>query len=126
VGFPRPAAAREDQPGRNNGLRGAILPTHSLAKCKGEDAMIHPRVPMRAWLRLKPDPFAAALALLPGLKADLRALQSYVADTRAVIAALRETWGRPRASTSSRGRRTSARSNSRRQKSRRGNRMRLS
>jgi hypothetical protein len=88
--------------------------------------MNFPRVSVFAWLRLKPDPFAAALALMPGLKADLRALQSYVADTRAVIAALRESWGRPRASTSSRGRRTSARSNGRRQKSRRGNRMRLS
>jgi hypothetical protein len=110
-------------------LRGAILPTHSLAnakdKCKGEDAMIHPRVSVLAWLRLKPDPFAAALALLPGLKADLRALQSYVADTRAVIAALRETWGRPRASAPSRVRRASARGNGRRRNSRRGNRMRL-
>ena len=87
--------------------------------------MIHLRVPVLARLRLKPDPFAAALALLPGLKADLRALQSYVADTRVAIAALRETWGRPRTSTASRGRQTSARGNGRRRKSRRGNRMRL-
>jgi hypothetical protein len=88
--------------------------------------MNFPRVSVFAWLRLKPDPFAAALALMPGLKADLRALQSYVADTRAVIAALRESWGRPRAlGRSARGRR-SARSNGRRRNSRRGNRMRLS
>jgi hypothetical protein len=88
--------------------------------------MVLPRVSVLAWLRLKPDPFAAALALLPGLKADLRALQSYIADTRAVIAALRESWGRPRAPAPAPRRRNSARGNGRRRKSGRGNRMRLS
>jgi hypothetical protein len=88
--------------------------------------MIHPRVPVLAWLRLKPDPIAAALALMPGLKADIRALQNYIADTRAVIAAMRETWGRPRASAPSPRRRNSARvRNGNRRKSRRGNRMGL-
>jgi hypothetical protein len=86
--------------------------------------MMLPRVPMPAWLRLKPDPFAVALALMPGLKADLRALRSYVAETRVAIAALRATWRCPRTAQSAR-RRRSARTSGARRKSRRGNGMRV-
>jgi hypothetical protein len=88
--------------------------------------MIRPRMPVLAWLRLKPDPFAAALALMPGLKADLRALRSYVAETRVAIAVLRETWTHSRASASSRRSRDSARGNGHRRNSRRGNGVRVS
>jgi hypothetical protein len=86
--------------------------------------MMLPRVSVLAWLRLKPDPFAVALALMPGLKADLRALQSYVAETRVAIAALRATWRSPRASAHLPRRRDSGRTNGRR-KSRRGSGMRV-
>jgi hypothetical protein len=88
--------------------------------------MMLSRVPMLAWLRLKPDPFAVALALMPGLKADLRALQSYVAETRVAIAALRATWGSPRTSTHSPRRRDSGRTSRARRKSRRRNGVRVS
>jgi hypothetical protein len=88
--------------------------------------MMLSRVPMLAWLRLKPDPFATALALMPALKADLRALRSYVAETRVAIAVLRETWRCPRAATRSSRRRSSARTNRARRNSRRGNGMRVS
>jgi len=86
--------------------------------------MMLSRVPMLAWLRLKPDPFAVALALMPGLKADIRALRSYVAETRVAIAVLRATWGRPGAATRSPRRRNSARTSRARRNSRRRNGMR--
>jgi hypothetical protein len=49
------------------------------------------------------EPFAAALALMPGLKADIRALQARLAETRAALVALREFCTRTRPPARSRG-----------------------
>jgi hypothetical protein len=58
--------------------------------------MIFRRAQFIAWFATNPEPIEAALALVCGLKSDIRALKIRLAETRAAIAALREAWSRTR------------------------------
>ena len=68
------------------------------------------RVQFIAWFCTNPKPIAAALALMPGLKADIRALQAGLAETRAALVALRGSWSRSRPPARSRGARAAGKS----------------
>jgi hypothetical protein len=54
--------------------------------------MTLPRALLAAWFARSPDPIAAALAV--GLKANVAAVRSALAETRTAIVALRQAWTR--------------------------------